>query len=175
MVSLPSMWQPLLLLTTALYWLGPVQAAYVDFENCLDTNTVNSNPRLLQFVPLNVSAVFNTSDSNHNLNVTVYGNVTGMATLEDYPPPDAPSWSNPNDTFGKIPDIEDSWDKYTTLFTTLNVLSYTPYSALPARFCNATLNKALHYGYSLATTMLATTRAFWRPLHLIWEVQSEAC
>ncbi|EHY56441.1 hypothetical protein HRR83_002478 [Exophiala dermatitidis] len=113
------------------------EGAYVEFENCLDDSIVNSRPRLLQFVPLNVSAVFNTSSSRHNLNVTVYGNVTGKATAEPYPPPDDPSWSDPNSTFGKIPDLSESNNKYTTLFSEVNFLSYTPWNAEPSRFCES--------------------------------------
>jgi len=115
-------------------WTTVADAAFVEFTNCLDDSIINSTPRLLQFVPLNVSAVFN-STSRRNLNVTVYGNVTGQATVQAYPPPTDPSWSNPNDTFGKIPDLSASNNKYTTLFARYNVLSYTPYEAEPARFC----------------------------------------
>ena len=114
-------------------------AAYVEFSNCLDTSIVNSSPRILQFEPLNVSAVFNSSSGSarHHLNITVYGNVTGKATEQPYPPPNDPAWSNPNDTFGKIPDVSVTNNKLTTLFARVNFLGYTPYNADPARFCGS--------------------------------------
>ena len=114
-------------------------AVYVPFENCLSEGIVKSNPLLLQFIPLNVSAIFNATDPNNNLNITVYGNVSGIATQQPYPAPDDPQWSDPNGTVGKIVDLSASNEKYTTLFTKFNVLSYTAYEAQPARFCNATV------------------------------------
>lgn len=116
-------------------------AAFINFENCLSENVINSDPLQLQFVPLHAWADFNTTSSAHNLNVTIYGNVSGMATVGTYPAPDSPSWTNPNSTVGKIVDLSTSNNKYTTLFTDFNVLSYTPYEADPARFCNATVNE----------------------------------
>ncbi|RMD40174.1 hypothetical protein DV735_g4958, partial [Chaetothyriales sp. CBS 134920] len=121
-------------------WLRTTGAAFVEFQNCLDSGIVNSEPRLLQFVPLNVSARFDEQSGQHNLNVTVWGNVTGQATEQEYPSPDDPSWSNPNSTFGKIPDVAVDNNKYTTLFADLSVLSYNPYVADPARFCAALVN-----------------------------------
>lgn len=118
--------------------ISTTSAAHVEFQNCLDSSIVSSTPRILQFVPYNVSATFNSSsgDARHHLNITVYGNVTGKATQEPYPPPDDPSWSDPNNTFGKIPDLSQSNNKYTTLFSRVNFLGYTPWNADPARFCN---------------------------------------
>ncbi|RMZ81910.1 hypothetical protein DV738_g2036, partial [Chaetothyriales sp. CBS 135597] len=121
-------------------WVRPTGAAFVEFQNCLDSSIINSQPRLLQIVPLNVSARFDEKAGHHNLNVTVWGNVTGQATEQDYPPPDDLSWSNPNSTFGKIPDVAVDNNKYTTLFADLSVLSYNPYVADPARFCAALVN-----------------------------------
>lgn len=125
---------------------GYTRAAFVPFENCLQNSIVDSNPRLLQFVPLNVSATFDSASRRHNLSVTVYGNVTGKATDQEYPPPDDPSWSDPNSTFGKIVDLGAGDSLYTTLFTRYNVLSYTPYNAAPARFCDATVNEECPLG-----------------------------
>lgn len=126
-------------LVLVLLLTSSAQGAHVEFRNCLDRSIVSSKPRLLQFVPFNVSAVFNTSSPRNNLNITVYGNVTGRATAEPYPAPDDPSWSNPNDTFGKIPDLSETNNKYTTLFTSLNFLSYTPWTAEPSRFCESVI------------------------------------
>jgi hypothetical protein len=115
------------------------QAAYLNFENCLGSNMINSSPQLLQFIPYNLSATFNTSDPDFPLNVTVYGNVSGLATVQPYPAPNDPQWSNPNDTVGKIVDLSVSNNKYTTMFTKISVLTYTPYQAA-SRFCNSSVH-----------------------------------
>ena len=128
-----------LVLLTALLLVDCANAAFIDYNNCLDPNIVNSNnPQQLQFVPLFVWATFNSS-SSHNINVTVYGNVTGIATQQPYPAVDDPQWKNPNDSVGKIPDIAGPTDdqKYTTFTTEFNVLDYTPYNPDATRFCNS--------------------------------------
>lgn len=118
----------------------PSQSAFINFDNCLDPTIRNSVPLRLQFVPLFVDARFNTSASSHNLNLTIYGNVSGQSTQGTYPPPADPSWSNPNDTFGKIVDISPSNNRYSTLFQRYQVLTFDAYEADPSRFCNSTLN-----------------------------------
>lgn len=123
--------------------ITPAYGAFVEFSNCLSENIVDSDPRILQFVPLNVSATWSDADV---LNVTFYGNVTGQLYNGTYPPPDAQSWDNPNNTFGKIVDVQDGADLATTLFASYNVLSYTPYSASPARFCENTVNEQCPLG-----------------------------
>ena len=116
----------------------PAGAAFIHFENCLPSNVQNSHdPRILQFEPLHFWATFNRTDSAHNLNVTTYGNVTGVATNESYPSWNDPSWLDPNNPLGKIVDLSRSNNKYSTLFATFNVLSYTQYEAPPSRFCNS--------------------------------------
>ncbi|KAK5094205.1 hypothetical protein LTS08_008696 [Lithohypha guttulata] len=80
------------------------------------------------------------------LNVTVYGNVTGQLYNGTYPSADDPSWNNPNNTFGKIVDLEDDATKYTTLFSSYNVLTYNPYTANPTRFCDETVNEECPLG-----------------------------
>ena len=126
---------PIFLLTS------PAAAVFISFENCLSPNIINSNnPQQLQFVPLYVWATLNSTSDSYGLNVTVYGNVTGVATKNTtLPPPDDPSWSNPNDTVGKIPDLGGvpPDQKYTTFTTQFNVLDYTPYNPPPERFCNS--------------------------------------
>ena len=116
-----------------------VSAAFINFENCLDPSRINSVPLELQFVPLFVWATFNTSSASHNLNVTVYGNVTGIATQQALPKFNDPQWLNPNDTVGKIPDIAGPAgdQKYTTFQTSFHVLDYTPYNPDATRFCNS--------------------------------------
>lgn len=113
---------------------------FLDFENCLSPNRINSNPKQLQFEPLHYWANFNSTFASHNLNSTVYGNVTGQLTQGPYPPPDDPQWSNPNETFGKIVNVDEEANKFTTLFARLNVLSYTPWSDKGSEFCRSTVN-----------------------------------
>lgn len=117
--------------------IEPATAASVNFENCMSPNLVNSPT--LQFIPLFVNATFNSSAASHNLNITVYGNVTGRTFSNPLPDPTRPYWQNPNETEGKIPDFSPENNKYTTLKTTFNVLDYTPYNAPPSRFCNSTV------------------------------------
>lgn len=125
-----------ILLLLLISMVSPAAAAYLNFQNCLSKTIIDSNPLQLQFVPLNATVTFNPSDTLHTLNVTVYGNVSGLATDVTYPAPDDPQWTNPNDTVGKIIDLSKSNNKYTTLFTNLNVLSFTPYQN-PSRFCTS--------------------------------------
>ena len=115
------------------------RAAYVEFSNCLPNSIANSDPQLLQFVPLNVTAFFDPNADNQPLNITIYGNVTGKATDEPYPPPSDPSWNNSQSIFGKIPDFVPGDPARTTLLGQFNVLSYTPYTVEPVRFCDNTL------------------------------------
>ena len=119
---------------------SPAAAVFINFENCLSPGVIDSDPRQLQFVPLYVWATFNSTSDSYGLNVTVYGNVTGVAT-QDTPIPNAtdPSWNNPNDTVGKIPDLGGvpPDQKFTTFTTQFNVLDYTPYDPPPERFCNS--------------------------------------
>lgn len=126
--------QMVLYISTTL--IGISTAAFVTFENCMSPNVVGSDPRQLQFRPLFVRATFNTTAKSHNLNVTVYGNVSGIATDEKLPPVDDPHWNNTNETLGKIPEIDTSNNKYTTLKAAFKVLDYTPYTADPVPFCS---------------------------------------
>ena len=131
-----------ILRTVLLAVLLPIRlstAAFINFGNCLSPDVINSNdPKPLQFVPLFVWATFNTSAESHNLNVTAYGNVAGVANVQPYPSQTDPQWANPNDTVGKIPDVYGSGVDalYTTFTTVFNVLDYTPYAPDAARFCN---------------------------------------
>ena len=124
------------------YLASSCQAVFVDFDNCLPQSIVHpSNPNdttPLQFIPLFVNALFDSFSDSHNLNVTVYGNVSGLARIERLPPEDDPQWKNPNETVGKIPDLGGlpGQQKYTTFSTTLRVLGYTPWDPLETRLCN---------------------------------------
>ena len=120
-------------------------AVYINFDNCLGPSIIDSEPPgLLQYVPLYVWAVFNTSADSYNLNVTAYGNVLGTSTQGPYPNETDPQWTNPNDTFGKIPDVYGSGPDalYTTFTTQFNVLDYTPYAPDAERFCNTSSLRA---------------------------------
>ncbi|KAL9040532.1 MAG: hypothetical protein Q9180_001850 [Flavoplaca navasiana] len=138
-------WQLVKLSILLLLVIIPTSAAvYVDFENCLDPTIVSSafeKQGLLQFIPHHVWASFNTSAPSHTLNVTVYGNISGIATNEPYPDWDDPQWLDDNKTLGKILDQDKSNNKYSTLFARFNVLDYTPYNAGASRFCNNTINQ----------------------------------
>lgn len=120
------------------------EAAFINFTNCLSQAILNSDdPQQLQFVPLFFNAVFNETDPRHNLNITVYGNVTGQATIGDYPPPNDPSWSDPTNPFGKI---VNATVNYTTMFATYDVLTYTAYDAPATQFCPSVLNDSCPLG-----------------------------
>ncbi|KAL8673785.1 MAG: hypothetical protein Q9168_001797 [Polycauliona sp. 1 TL-2023] len=137
---------PILLL---LLFFRTSAAVYLDFENCLDPNIVHTASQrqgLLQFIPLHVWASFNTSAPSHTLNVTVYGNISGIATNETRPDWDDPQWTDDNKTLGKILDKDESNNHYSTFFARFNVLDYTPYDAPGSRFCNNTINQQCPLG-----------------------------
>lgn len=121
--------------------IRPSTAVFITFENCLSPNIINSNnPQQLQFVPQYVWATLNSTAISHGINFTVYGNVTGVATLNTTLPPSGdPSWKDSNNPTGKIPDVAGppGKEKYTTFTTQFNVLDYTPYNPPAARFCNS--------------------------------------
>ncbi|KAI1172547.1 hypothetical protein F4777DRAFT_561403 [Nemania sp. FL0916] len=144
--------KPLLLLFLLLCSAVPlVSAAHIEFANCLSDNYVATNldiPRdkvQLQFVPLVVDAVFQAHGPNHNLLVTVWGNVTGRVGDTALPEWDDPIWNNPNasETLnGKIQNtIEQNLPHYnaTTLHSTVDVLNFRPYTH-DAYFCQSLLN-----------------------------------
>lgn len=139
-LSAPWFWVQVLVTLLLAILVSPVHGAYLTFDNCLSNNVINNDPTILQFDPLNVTAFFNTTAPSHNLNITIYGNVSGLTTVQPYPAPDDPQWTNPNDTLGKIVRVDPTNNKYTTLFSTLNVLSYTPYQAPASIFCDSVIN-----------------------------------
>ncbi|KAI9773174.1 MAG: hypothetical protein M1840_008295 [Geoglossum simile] len=116
---------------------GPVVAVFIKFDNCLDKSTIESEPSKLQFIPLHFYADFSHLGNSHTLNLTVYGNVSGSANRVPLPPPTDPMWNDPNNTLGKIVDMDSAWgtDIATTLSTRVNMLSYTPYDNLTF-FCS---------------------------------------
>ncbi|KAF2481273.1 hypothetical protein BDY17DRAFT_235509, partial [Neohortaea acidophila] len=121
----------LLLLCTA--FILPARAAFVKFQNCVDQSIQDIQPLQLQWIPYFVDATFDTSYPNQ-LQVTLYGNVSGQQVQGTYPPPNSPTWTNDNDTFGKIANIG-SGDKFATLFSKFDDLSYSAWDAPAAKFC----------------------------------------
>ncbi|KAF2093619.1 hypothetical protein NA57DRAFT_47831, partial [Rhizodiscina lignyota] len=136
---------PLNLLTIALVLLSSFvhtsNAAFINFENCLDPGIRNAGPPTrLQFVPFFVDARYDDFNGDrYNLNITVYGNVTGQATVGTYPPWNSPDWGDPSKTFGKIVNASVN---YTTLSASAKVLTYTPWAAQPSQFCDSTINSS---------------------------------
>ncbi|KAG9248509.1 integral membrane protein-like protein [Calycina marina] len=126
-------------------WVDLASAVLLNFDNCLPDSYLNSDPLLLQFVPEYLDAVFPSSDPDHNLNITVWGNVTGSG-------PNPPFYLLPtaNDTYwttnstasgGKIANIaKDGFLKATTLFNKVNVLTYEPWDSTE-NFCGTLLNR----------------------------------
>ena len=127
-----------MMLIAVLLLVRPSDAAFINFDNCLSLDIINSNPLTLQFQPIYVWATFNSSAASHNINVTTYGNVAGIATQQPYPDWTDPQWKDPNKTVGKIPDVggQGNQQKFTTFTTQLSILDYTPYNPPAVRFCN---------------------------------------
>jgi hypothetical protein len=117
--------------------LTAVAAVQVPFTNCLSASYQNNDPTLLQWVPLYAEAKFDTESSSHNLEVVVWGNVTGSRERVTLPPAGSPYWDDSNETRGKIiqtpePDVKDP--KATTLFRKVNVATFEPWRQ-PVDFC----------------------------------------
>lgn len=104
----------LVTLYTIVFLTRSTNAAFIEFENCLETNILN-DPSQLQFVPRYFHVVYDTAPGPNPLDIVIYGNVTGN---------------------GEIVNIvdNDGNETYTTLFTTLDVLSFTPYDHA-SQFC----------------------------------------
>lgn len=124
-----------ILLCLLSFLTGCSNAAFINFDNCLEASILH-DPSQLQFVPLFFSVVYDTAPGPNPLNITIYGNITGATQGETAPSPGSPQWSNSSNTAGKIVNIVDNNgnEKYTTLFTELDVLSFTPYEQ-PTEFC----------------------------------------
>lgn len=133
-----------LAILTLLLFIRTSSAVYIDFENCLSPSIIHSASDargLLQFTPYHVWASFNDSAPSHTLNVTVYGNISGIATDEDRPLWNDPQWLNPNQTKGKIVEEDEENDHLSTFFARFNVLDYTPYAKAPSSFCENTIHQ----------------------------------
>ncbi|KAI1132303.1 integral membrane protein [Nemania abortiva] len=150
---------PVMLLLLACSALPLVSAARISFDNCLSDGYISSNPTQLQFVPLVADAVFEANGDNHNLLVTVWGNVTGRVGDSEIPAWGSPEWDDPNSQTalnGKIQNtIEHGLSVYnaTTLHSTVDVLNYRPYSH-DAYFCQSLINGSCPLGPVFNTTSL---------------------
>ncbi|CRG91568.1 putative membrane protein C1322,03 [Talaromyces islandicus] len=111
------------------------EAVFINFDNCLEDSILDDSSQL-QFVPLFFSVVYDSSPGPNPLNITVYGNITGVASGDTEPAAGSPEWDDPKSTAGKIVDVinNDGNLTFTTLFTTLDLLSYSPYDE-PTEFC----------------------------------------
>lgn len=143
--SMPSLCGlPTLLVFLALTSFLPLASAvFINFENCLNKVFLRDEAHspYLQFTPKYVWAVFNTTAPSHNLNITVYGNVSGQAQLGQLPSRDNESyWNDTRNTFGKMVDLQPNDSKYTTLLSSYRVLTYAAAIPAPQQFCNTTVN-----------------------------------
>ena len=140
-----SAWTTLkMVLASLLIFAKCSSAVYIDFDNCLSPGIIHSmseNPTILQFTPYNVWVSFDSVYPSHSLNITVYGNIFGVATNVTRPDQNDPQWDDPTKTVGKIVDEDATNHHWTTLFARFNVLDYTPYDAPASRFCNSTIHQ----------------------------------
>ena len=144
--------RPLILIALTLLMLATsTEAALINFSNCLDplkysptplsdTDPDPSHKVLLQWFPEALSATFNLTAPYYNLNLTSFGNVTGQATDGTLQPGNNTDFWSSNQTLGKIDDLNNVTLLRTTLFSRFNVLSYTPWKADPAPFCESLFN-----------------------------------
>ncbi|KAI1631071.1 hypothetical protein F4809DRAFT_194944 [Biscogniauxia mediterranea] len=155
----------LALLLLACVLIQPAAAARIPFDNCLSQSYIYSNPDIpqdevqLQFVPLVVDAIFDTETQNHNLLVTVWGNVTGRVGSDALPAPGSADWDDPTLALnGKIqndpfPNAPEGQRKLTTLHPKVDVLTYEPYTT-NLNFCDSIQNKTCPLGPVFNTTPL---------------------
>lgn len=136
----------------------PTSAAFVEFRNCLLQSTIHDEPLALQLVPQFVNIFLNNSNPDHNLNVTVWVNVTGSTAGTEprlsLPPASNTSYWNSNDTGmgGKIEAVplSETVNKQTTLENKLNILNYQLIDEyLP--FCDKIVNGVCPLGPIIGT------------------------
>ncbi|KAI5288075.1 hypothetical protein KEM54_005491, partial [Ascosphaera aggregata] len=130
------------LIVFVLSLLTPALAGFVSFQNCLPDTITSSEPRQLQFTPHFVWASIGDSP-DRQLNVTVYGNVSGISVDPSngasLPPPGDPAWEDKSQTAGKIVNVDGN---YTTLFTKYSMLGYLLHIAKAVPFCSTFVNGA---------------------------------
>lgn len=126
-------------------FLQPAAAVLLQqWSNCLSDDVTMADTKSLQWVPLFVGASYVQVGSDHNLRLTVWGNVTGVYnTSVTLPAWDSPQWADENFTDGKI--VRNPFPltaaKLTTLHDSVKVLTYEPYAA-DIDFCKDALTNA---------------------------------
>ncbi|KAI0538268.1 integral membrane protein [Xylaria digitata] len=144
------------LLLLALSAIPCVSAVSTPFHNCLDSNYIITNPDIppdqvqLQFVPRHADAVFEANGENHNLLVTIWGNVAGRVGNATLPPDKDPEWNSTTGALGgKIQNtVEPEGVKNfnaTTLHSTIDVLNYRLYTN-NSYFCKSLVNGSCPLG-----------------------------
>jgi hypothetical protein len=129
-----------------LCWLvTPAVCVLIDFDNCLSDSYQNSNPRALQFVPLFLDVSFDAKTTDHQLQLTIWGNVSGAVTEDALPAPDSPDWSNPQKTLGKIQKQTSPTSKVTALSRKINVLTFQTWKEVQP-FCDQLTNGSCPLG-----------------------------
>lgn len=128
--ALPSRPSLILSLVLVLAFTQPIFAVRIPFSNCLPDSYRFNDPPLIQFTPLYADAVFDTENDSHNLQVIVWGNVSGSSNTDPLPPPNDPYWQDDDETNGKIirlpePDAKDL--RSTTLYRRVNILTFEPW------------------------------------------------
>lgn len=117
-------------------------AVFINFESCSSKLILDGGIPYLQFTPMYVWAAFDTHQPTHNLNVTVYGNVSGQSDRGTLPPPGNASWNDPKEAlFGKIINLDPSTNLYSTLFSNFRTLTYSSWTPIGVPFCWHTLNQ----------------------------------
>ncbi|OLN95959.1 putative membrane protein C1322.03-like protein 2 [Colletotrichum chlorophyti] len=136
--SLPDSLTLLFTLYVACLLMRPASAVLIPFDNCM-ADTSGSDRPPLQWNPVYVDARFNVTDPNYNLQIIVWGNVSGTyRTTDVLPPASDPAWNDPSKTEGKILQVTQEGNKVTTLSNRINVLTYQPFSNL-SNFCQHSL------------------------------------
>lgn len=128
----------------ALVATTPALAARIPFQNCLPDSYRLNDPTPLQWVPLYADAVFDTVDDSHELQVVVWGNVTGSRNNAALPAANDSYWEDDSETNGKIIQTENpgaQGSKATTLARKIDVLTFEPWSNR-VDFCASGLTNA---------------------------------
>ncbi|KAI1814657.1 integral membrane protein [Poronia punctata] len=144
-----------LLLLLACCAVPCVSGLRIPFDNCLPDGyrstdkSIPSDKVQLQFEPWVADAVFERQGEKYNLLFTVWGNVTGRVAYAILPPPGDPAWDDDKLALGgKIQNsIEQPPGNATTLHSTIEVLTYHPYTN-DAYFCKNIINGSCPLGPS---------------------------
>ena len=128
---------PVVLFYLVLALLIPrADAVFINFESCSSKLILDGGIPYLEFTPMYVWAAFDTHQPTHNLNVTVYGNVSGQTDRGTLPPAGNASWNDPKEVqIGKIISLDESSNLYTTLFSNFKTLTYSSWTPLGVPLC----------------------------------------